>query len=116
MYASLAKLVGQKVKSGDALDSNDLLDAWLGKSQKGRDIMLEEAYTFGLRMNDWKYIAPVENTPPDWLKNKDIESGLKNEAQLYNLKTDVVESKNVAQENPGVLKEMEKTLEEIKNQ
>ncbi|HYX07979.1 MAG TPA: arylsulfatase [Bacteroidales bacterium] len=116
LYASLAKLVGLKVKSGDAPDSNDLLDTWLGKSQKGRDIMLEEAYTFGLRMNDWKYIAPVENTPPDWLKNKDIESGLKNEAQLYNLKTDVVESKNVAQENPGVLKEMEKTLEEIKNQ
>ena len=115
LYASLAKLVGQKVNTGDAPDSKDLLDTWLGKSQKGRNIMLEEAYTFGLRMDDWKYIAPVENKPPDWLKNKDIESGLKNEVQLYDLKTDAEESKNVARGNPAVLKEMQKTLEEIKN-
>lgn len=116
LYASLAKLVGQKVQPGDAPDSDELLDTWLGKSQKGRDVMLEEAYTLGLRMNGWKYIAPVEHSTPDWLKNKKVESGLTKEVQLYNLKDDIGETKNVASENQDIIKEMQKKLQEIKKQ
>jgi arylsulfatase A-like enzyme len=112
-YASLANLVGQQVAPGDAPDSEDHLDAWLGRSGKGREYMLEEAYTFSLRKGDWKYIKPQKGTTPDWMKNKKVESGLSNEIQLYNLKEDLREEKNVAAEHPEIVKEIAQKLESI---
>ncbi len=113
LYASLAKLVGQKVEAGNAPDSEDHLDAWLGKTGKGREIMPEEAFTMGLRMSDWKYIAPQTTPTPDWMINKQIESGLSTEPQLYNLKTDIGETKNVIASHPQIAERMKKLLEEI---
>ncbi|MCI2082892.1 MAG: sulfatase-like hydrolase/transferase, partial [Bacteroidales bacterium] len=116
LYASLARLVGQKVKRGDAPDSEDHLDAWLGKTQKGRDVMLEESFTFGLRMDDWKYIEPVSKATPGWLKNKKIESGLTKKVQLYDLKNDIGEQKDIADENPRIVKKMQGKLQKILNE
>ncbi len=115
LYASLAKLVGQEVQPGDAPDSEDHLDAWLGETQKGRGEMLEESYTLGLRMGNWKYIEPVSKSTPEWLKNKKIESGLAKEVQLYNLKVDIGETKNIASENPDIVKEMKEKLQKIQD-
>lgn len=113
LYASLANLVGQQVAPGDAPDSENHLDAWLGRSEKGREYMLEEAYTFALRKGDWKYIQPQTGTTPDWMKNKNVESGLSNEIQLYNLKEDVSEEKNVAAIHPEIVGELSQRLESI---
>jgi arylsulfatase A len=113
LYTSLAKLVGQTVKSGEAPDSEDHLDAWLGKTPKGRNLMLEEAFTQGLRMGDWKYIRPQSGTTPDWLKNKLIETGLSDEPQLYNLIIDRSENNNVASDKPEILRTMEMKLDSI---
>ncbi|HYW96103.1 MAG TPA: arylsulfatase, partial [Bacteroidales bacterium] len=86
LYASLAELTGQKLGPDDAPDSHALLDAWLGRSEKGRQVMLEEAFTLSLRDGNWKYIEPVKQATPQWMKNKNVESGLSGEIQLYNLK------------------------------
>src|SRR5699024_6720183 len=91
LYASLAKLVGHKLKPGEAPDSFDMLNVLLGKSKKGRKMMLEEAYTLALRMGDWKYIAPQTKPTPEWMKNKAIATGLSHSPQLYNLKNDIGE-------------------------
>jgi arylsulfatase A-like enzyme len=114
LYTSLAKLVGQKLKPDDAPDSRDFLDAWLGKSYKGRDEMLEEAFTFALRLGEWKYIHPVENNPPDWFKSKRIESGLSAQIQLFNLETDPGEKENVAGKFPEKVLEMQNLLERLR--
>lgn len=116
LYASLAKLVGQKVQSGDAPDSEDHLDAWLGKSSKGRQLMLEEAFTYGLRMGDWKFIAPQTGTTPDWLKNKDVETGLTDHYQLYNLKIDSGETRDVVADYPEVAEKMKAKLAALMGQ
>ena len=116
LYASLANLVGQKIDVGDAPDSKNYLDAWFGRTKKGREFMLEEAYTLGLRMENWKYILPQSEPTPDWLENKDIETGLMDKAQLYNLKKDRAEQKNVLLENPKVAAKMEKKMNEILQQ
>src|SRR5699024_10433775 len=65
LYASLAHLTGQKLKSGDAPDSFNMLRALLGKSKKGRQYMLEQAFTLALRYGQWKYIAPQEKPTPE---------------------------------------------------
>ncbi|MGV8094718.1 MAG: arylsulfatase [Mangrovibacterium sp.] len=115
LYASLAALVGQKVLPGEAPDSEDRLDAWLGRSEKGRSILLERANTFALRMGNWKYIAPVSGGTPAWMTEKGVESGLSDEAQLYNLKEDIGETRNLAGEYPAIAREMAKKLKELLN-
>lgn len=112
-YASIAALVGHKLKPGEAPDSYDVLDALLGRSSKGRDNMLEEAYTLALRSGDWKYIAPQTRPTPDWLKNKDIATGLAPYPQLYNLRTDTGEQSNVIRKYPQQADKMKKILETI---
>ena len=73
-----------------------MLDVLLGKSQKGRDEMLEEAYTMAFRYGNWKYIAPQTKPTPDWLKNKNVATGLSTQPQLYNLNNDTAENHNLA--------------------
>ncbi len=101
LYASLATLSGQKLSDSEAPDSFDMLPVWLGRSAQGRTTMLEESFTLAVRHGDWKYIAPQSSVPPNWLKNKNIETGLKPTAQLYNLKNDLGESQNILKKYPA---------------
>lgn len=115
IYASLAELLGTDVGE-NVIDSESHLHAQLGKSEKGRNIMLEEAFTLALRDGDWKYIDPfINGTIPGWMANKDVEKGLKLEPQLYDLSKDKGEQNNLAKENPELVKEYDRLLKEIKN-
>ncbi|WP_244266648.1 sulfatase family protein [Winogradskyella sediminis] len=113
LYRSLAKLVNQKVEKGAAPDSENYLEAWLGKSEKGREFLLEEAYTFGLRMGKWKYIKPKEAEVPRWIAQKFVDPGFREEVQLFNLDEDPSETNNVYKAFPKIVKQMEKQLEKI---
>lgn len=114
LFASLARLTGQVLQSGDAPDSFDQLTTWLGQSKKGRGLMLEEAFTLALRKGGWKYIAPVTKEPPAWFANKKIASGLEQYPQLFNLQTDAAEAINLAGKEPQKLKTLEQALQAIK--
>jgi len=109
LFASLAKLTGQKLEPEDAPDSQDMLNTWLGKSKVGRKEMIEEAFVLALRSGDWKYIAPGTQAP-DWLKNKDVATGLGEVPQLYNLAQDKAEQHNLAKKHPEKVKELEQKL------
>ncbi len=95
----------------------NLIDAYLGKTKKGREIMLEEAYTNSLRKGNWKYIRPLDagREIPAWMANKDIENGLSKQAQLYDLSNDIGEQTNLADSNPALVKEFEAQLKVIEN-
>ena len=113
-YASLAYLTGQKVKPGSAADSYNMLYTLLGKSQKGRKFLVEQApFTLSLRDGDWKYIAPQMVIPPGWLKNKHDPLGIADTVQLYNLKDDIDENHNIAAQNATLVKQMQQKLEQI---
>ncbi len=112
LYATLAKLVGHELESGEAPDSEELLDALLGLSEEGRRIHLEEAFAYALREGDWKYIRPQEKL--DFIeKVKGIESGHSSEDQLYNLAEDPGETRNLAKQYPERTAEMKARLSEI---
>jgi arylsulfatase A len=65
LYASLAELVNEE--TGDkVIDSQNHLEAWLGQSSSGREIMLEESFTLSLRDGKWKYIQPHTGSIPDF--------------------------------------------------
>lgn len=114
LYASLAKLVGQDLNAEDAPDSFDFLDAWLGKTNKGRQFLIQEAFTLSIRDKKWKYINPQESEAPIWIENKDVETGLSDEVQLYDLSTDNGEQTNIATKYPQKVKDFQNKLSRIK--
>jgi arylsulfatase A len=114
LFASLAKLIDQKIPAGAAADSKDKMGVLLGSSKQGSTYLLEESYTLSLRKENWKYIAPQEKLTPGWMKNKKIESGLSTQPQLYNLKTDAGEKNNVAEKHPAMVQQMQQQLNKIR--
>ncbi len=112
---SLTALSGQvdKIPSGAFPDSEDLLPTLLGEVRTGRDEVVEHAATYALRRGMWKYIAPAlgRKATPD-TKSKSVVG---NEPQLYNLKSDPGETKNLAVNEPERVKEMAARLEKIQS-
>lgn len=117
IMGSLAGLLGVALKPGEAMDSENQIEALLGNKSTGRKYMLEESYTLGVRTADWKYISPVSDNQkyPKWLSNKGIETGFDRIPQLYDMKKDPGEQINVAEDHPDLVAEFEKVLKDIKN-
>lgn len=95
---------GQKLNASEGPDSQDMIQAILGKSKKERDHLVEHARTFALIKGSWKYIEP--NNGPKVNQNVHIELGNTPEPQLYNLDKDFGEINNVADHHPEVISEM----------
>lgn len=109
LYASMAKLMGKTLEAGAGVDSQDYLDAFLGKDAKGRDYVIEFAGALSVSDGQWKYITP--NSKPAYAKLTNTELGNSPEDQLYNLKEDIGEKKNVAVEHPEVVVKLKQILE-----
>jgi arylsulfatase A-like enzyme len=115
-YASLSTLANIKLESNEAIDSHNYLESLLNANTKARDLLLEESFTFGIRYKNYKYIKPItKKNPPKWLSNKNIKKGLMEIPQLYDLSTDITESKNIAIEEKELVEKLEKKLDSIVN-
>lgn len=116
IYASLAGLVKQPLAKNEAIDSLDVMDAFLGQSNNARTYLLEEAVgTLGLRKHNWKYIRAIskEKGLPNWLGNKDIEMGFELTPQLFDLTDDISEQTNRAKEYPALVNAMEEKIQQL---
>ncbi|MFY7899645.1 MAG: sulfatase family protein [Chitinophagaceae bacterium] len=116
LYASLASLANTTVESGQAPDSKNYLPVLLNKSNQPREYLVEQSLnsTLSLIVGDWKYIEPSKG--PKINRDTNTELGNLPQPQLYNLATDIGETKNVAAENLDKVKEMQQLLEKIKTQ
>jgi len=114
LFASFASLTGQKLGAQDAPDSFNVVNAILGKSKTGRKYIVEQALnnTLSLVQDNWKYIEPSNG--PKVNRATNTELGNNAEPQLYNLKDDLGETKNVAKANSKLLQQMQTTLKTIK--
>ncbi len=110
LFASLARLTGVKLAGSDAPDSHDMLETWLGRSDSGREYLIEEALTLSLRHREWKYIRSAPSVR-DWTKYKGVESGVSEVAQLFNLHEDIAEQNNLAGEKEDRVMQMDAILE-----
>lgn len=106
--ASFAALTGQ---NNTTPDSKNIIDAFLGKSSKGRqDIILGQADIKAYRNEDWVLIPPHKGTKYySWV---DIETGRDNLYQLYNLKEDRAQQHNLAHLYPKKVKALKLALEQ----
>ena len=109
--ASFAALAEQENKT---IDSENILDAFLGRSDVGRgNLILGQNNITAFRQGDWVLIPPHKG--PKIFGYVNIESGRDSIYQLYNIKDDVGQKNNLASEIPDKVKEMEKELKRIKS-
>jgi arylsulfatase A len=109
--ASFAKLLGVELDETEARDSRDNLNAFLGKDKKGLPYMIEEAGQLALREGSWKYVS-TRRTGQSSGKMKEKKGG-KAEGELYNLKDDIAEKKNVIGNYPERGKKMADLLKKL---
>ncbi|MEI6945582.1 arylsulfatase [Paraflavisolibacter sp. H34] len=132
LLTSFSRLLNQSLPAGEAPDSEDLLGVFLGKTQKGRTLLIEHAgdakngsdtatalntafppltksaCILSLVRGDWKYIYPSDRPASNQLTG--TETGSAPVPQLYNLKQDIGEKENVAAQYPEIVQEMEALL------
>ncbi len=115
-YASIAALLNQPLADNEAIDSENLMNTFLGKTPKGRKFLLEESYTFSLRKDNWKYIEPFPSTAtlPNFMANKGVEGGFKHTPQLFDVKTDKGEKNDLSTKQTNLVKELSVKINEIK--
>jgi arylsulfatase A-like enzyme len=114
LFGTMAQLTGQPIPEKAASDSYNSLDSWLGKASKDRDYVIQQSVsrTLSIVSGNWKYITPSKSERIDL--NTHIELGQDTIPQLYNLKYDAGERKNIAGENMVKVKELSLILESIK--
>lgn len=124
VIASLGALVGQGLPHDAALDSFDMLVPLMGRSERGRDYVIEDtklmvttgtkvassgARILAIRSGDWKLIrGSVE--PHEFHGNA---IGTLPEHQLYNLARDPGERENLASKMPELTRKLADRLDKI---
>jgi arylsulfatase A-like enzyme len=114
LLTSLVALTGQSLAQSETRDSFNTLDTFLGKSKKGRAYVVEHAIngTLSLIQGDWKYIEPSDG--PKVMREVNMETGYDAQPQLYNLKTDLGERQNVANQHPKLVAELAGLLKTVR--
>jgi arylsulfatase A-like enzyme len=116
LLASFTALTGQELEKKAGPDSFNMLPVLLGKSTKGRKMLVEQTNSpppLALIRGHWKYIPPDHK--PAVNKFTNIELGNSPKPQLYNLKKDLEETNNLASKYPKKVKAMAHMLEKIKS-
>lgn len=109
--ASFAALTGQQTT---AMDSENQIDALLGKDENGRDHLVVQGTknSFSYHQDGWVYIPPHKGK--GYATFVGNESGFSKETQLYNLKKDPGQTTNIAEKHPEKIAAMKAALEVIK--
>lgn len=108
---TLVEVAGAKDSTPKDIDGISLLPTLLGQSQPERPFLYREFPSYGgqqiVRIGDWKGVR--QNLKPTG-KNKDNPPAMK--LELYNLKDDLGETKDVAADHPDIVTQMEKLMRE----
>lgn len=105
---TMAEMLGVTLNDEQKKDSEGYLKSWLGKSKKGRDYVVESAGSLSVSDGEWKYITP--NNKPAFNPNTSVETGNYPSDQLYNLKKDIGEKHNVAEQYPQKVHKLKEIL------
>lgn len=112
--ASFAKKFNIKIPANEAEDSENMLNALLGKSTQGRTVLIEQgSNSIAIINGDWKYIEPNNYNAMDKLTNTEL--GNNRLPQLFNLKTDPGEKTNVATQNADRVNQLADLLKQIRD-
>ncbi len=111
--ATFAELTGQALprQAGDSLPA---LAALVGESPTGREHLIEHAGGLAIRKGPWKYIAPAGAGEKKGKAAQQKPGKSPIGGELFNLASDLSETKNVAAENPQLAAELSALLDKIR--
>jgi len=110
MYSSILSAIGVETQ---VKDSENHLDVLLGCDSLGREWIVEHGYAFSLMTRDgWKYIEPSSAIQIAWQTG--IDTGCREQHQLFNLCIDSLENQNVAAMFPSKVDSLKTILDNIK--
>ncbi|MDR2499057.1 MAG: arylsulfatase [Tannerellaceae bacterium] len=110
LTASCAALVG--LPPTQNLDSQNVLEALLGKSPKGRnELIIEGSSNLAYREGNWVLIPPSPGQAYSPLTGTD--TGRSPDYQLYNLEADLGQQTNLAASEPARVEAMKAALERL---
>ncbi|MFK8271864.1 sulfatase family protein [Capnocytophaga canimorsus] len=108
LYASMAALLNSDLPQGVAPDSQNQLQTLLGKDTKGRDYVISSAGALSIYDGTWKYIVPNQKVHYNKLTQTPLGNSPKE--QLYHIKEDISEMKNIATEHPEQVQRLKALL------
>jgi arylsulfatase A-like enzyme len=123
LLASITNLVGDTLPEDGFFDGRNVLPALLGKSDKGRDCIVQHSSDgFGLRKGKWKYIEAGKRSGFGYNRHNMGEAhSLQIEMPdtveyLFDLEADPLETNNLARIHPEKLKELRELLKQVKDE
>jgi arylsulfatase A-like enzyme len=111
--ASFADLAGVTLSESEKADSLPLAEAILGRTAKARDQLVTEGFGAKtvLRQGNWVYMPAYPG--PALFGDKMVESGYASVSQLYDLSSDIGQTKNLSSESPDKVTTMKIDLKII---
>jgi arylsulfatase A-like enzyme len=124
LMATFAAITGYKLGNDAGEDSYDVSAALLGQPRKRpiREATVHHSANneYGLRQGDWVYIESAKGkhgpAEPDWWREKFNLPKPDQEVELYHLKEDLKESKNLQAAYPEKVKAMSALLKKYKTE
>ena len=117
LLPTFAGLAGATLERGLILDGKDIWPFLSGEVSQGpRDTLCYYAYTHleAVRHRNWKLVLPRPARPPwtSWYGRMidEVKS-----PELYDLKTDIGEARNVAEEHPEIVEKLMGLVDEVRN-
>jgi len=105
LLATFAAITGGKLKDVEGPDSFNILPALLTATPNAacRDHLIMQGNPISIRLEKWKYIPSVTR-----------QGGRRTAEELFDLETDLSESKNLAAQHPAKAKELATLLESLR--
>ena len=124
LIASCAELLGVELRDGDAEDSVSILSLLQGNTNAiVRDFAVHHscAGNFAIRKDHWVFIdAPsgqdMHSPEPDWFRKERGYTPHDWRGELFDLRDDIAERKNLYGEHPEVVEELSRLLAEVKRE
>ncbi|MFK7789243.1 MAG: arylsulfatase [Phycisphaeraceae bacterium] len=116
LYATVAEIVGHELNDNEGEDSISLMPIFTAKATEPiREATVHHSFSgmFAIRKGDWKLIQGLGSGGFTKINTKaDKAAGI--EGQLYNLKEDPQEKKNLWKDKPEIVAELSALLEKYK--
>jgi arylsulfatase len=118
IFPTFAALAGTPLPSNRTIDGKNIFPLISGKTEKSpHDEYFFYCYTHlqGVRDDRWKLVLP-RPAKPGWMSWWARMIDEVKEVQLYDLKNDISETNNIAQEHPEIVNRLMKSIEKARNE
>jgi arylsulfatase A len=121
LMATLAAVVGAKLPDNAAEDSHNLLPLFQGGTTPVRETHVHNTTaTYAIRHGDWVLVDAkdgyISKIDPNWETRHAYSADDSQPAELYNIRDDIAQKKNLAAVHPEKLEELRSLLKKIQQQ